>query len=53
LADFQSGLTRLHIWSARIHDINDPQTITFTPDGMKYLRELIPQYKENRSSPRL
>jgi hypothetical protein len=35
-----------------IYDINDQQTIAFTADGMDYLREMIPQYKQNRSSPR-
>lgn len=35
-----------------IHDIDNQQTIAFTPDGMEYLREMIPQYKQNRSSPR-
>jgi hypothetical protein len=35
-----------------IHDINDQQTAAFTPDGMEYLREMIPQYKRNRSAPR-
>jgi hypothetical protein len=35
-----------------IHDINDQQTVAFTADGMDYLREMIPQYKQNRSFPR-
>jgi hypothetical protein len=35
-----------------IHDINDQQTVAFTSEGMDYLREMIPQYKQNRSSPR-
>jgi hypothetical protein len=36
----------------RIYDTGDEQTIAFTSDGMDYLREMIPQYKQNRSSPR-
>jgi hypothetical protein len=35
-----------------IHDINDQQTVAFTSDGMDYLREMIPQYKQNRPSQR-
>jgi hypothetical protein len=35
-----------------IHDIDDQQTVAFTPNGMEYLREMIPQYKLNRSTPR-
>jgi hypothetical protein len=35
-----------------IYDINDQQTVAFTSDGIDYLRETIPQYKQNRSSPR-
>jgi hypothetical protein len=37
------------IW---IHDIDDRQTVAFTTDGMEYLREMLPEYKHNRSSPR-
>ena len=35
-----------------IYDTDDQQTVAFTPDGMEYLREMLPQYKHNRSSPR-
>ncbi|HEY4922745.1 MAG TPA: hypothetical protein VII40_21785 [Xanthobacteraceae bacterium] len=35
-----------------IRDIGDQQTVAFTANGMDYLREMIPQYKQNRSSPR-
>jgi hypothetical protein len=35
-----------------IHDTDDQQTVAFTPDGMEYLREIIPEYKRNRPSPR-
>ena len=34
-----------------IYDIADQQTLAFTPAGMEYLREMLPQYKRNRSSP--
>jgi hypothetical protein len=30
----------------------EQQTVAFTPDGMEYLREMLPQYKRNRSPPR-
>jgi hypothetical protein len=35
-----------------IYDIDDQQTVAFTPDGMEYLREMLPEYKPNQSSPR-
>jgi hypothetical protein len=35
-----------------IHDIDHHETIAFTSDGIDYLREMLPQYKQNRSSPR-
>jgi hypothetical protein len=35
-----------------IYDTGDQQTVAFTPDGMEYLREMLPEYKRNRSSPR-
>ena len=35
-----------------IYDTDDRQTVAFTPDGMEYLREMLPDYKRNRSSPR-
>ena len=35
-----------------IHDTDDQQTIAFTPAGMEYLRELLADYKRNRSYPR-
>jgi hypothetical protein len=35
-----------------IHDIDDQQTVAFTPDGIEYLREMLREYKRNRSSPR-
>jgi hypothetical protein len=35
-----------------IYDTDDQQTPAFTPDGMEYLREILPRYKRNRSAPR-
>ena len=35
-----------------IYDTDDQQTVAFTPADMEYLRELLPEYKRNRSSPR-
>jgi hypothetical protein len=35
-----------------IHDTDDQQTIAFTPAGLEYLREMLPEYKRNRSPPR-
>ena len=35
-----------------IYDTNDQQTVVLTLDGMEYLREMLPEYKRNRSSPR-
>jgi len=35
-----------------IHGTEDQQTIAFTPAGMQYLRELLADYKRNRSYPR-
>ena len=35
-----------------IHGTDDQQTIAFTAFGMKSLKELIPEYKRSRSSPR-
>jgi hypothetical protein len=35
-----------------IHDTADRQTVAFTPDGMEYLREMLPEYKRNRLPPR-
>jgi len=35
-----------------IHDIDDQQTVAFTPMGIDSLREMIPEYKRRRSSPR-
>jgi hypothetical protein len=35
-----------------IHDSEDRQTVAFTPDGMEYLREMLPEYKRNRLDPR-
>jgi len=35
-----------------IHDTSDRETIAFTPAGMDYLREMLPEYKRNRSAPR-
>ena len=35
-----------------IYDTEDQQTVAFTPNGMEYLREMIPEYKRNRSAPR-
>ena len=27
-----------------IYDTDDQQTVAFTPDGMEYLREMLPEY---------
>ena len=35
-----------------IYDTDDRQTVAFTPNGMEYLREMLPEYKRNRSPPR-
>ena len=35
-----------------VHDTADRQTVAFTPDGMDYLQEMLPQHKRNRSDPR-
>ena len=35
-----------------IYDTDDRQTVAFTSDGMESLREMLPEYKRNRSSPR-
>jgi hypothetical protein len=35
-----------------IYDTDDRQTVAFTPDGMEYLREMLPEYKRSRSPPR-
>jgi hypothetical protein len=35
-----------------IYDTGDQQTVAFTADGMEYLREMLAEYKRNRSSPR-
>lgn len=35
-----------------IYGTDDQQTIALTPAGMEYLRELLAEYKRNRSSPR-
>jgi len=32
-----------------IYDTDDEQTVAFTPDGIEYLREMLPEYKRNRS----
>jgi hypothetical protein len=34
-----------------IHGTDDQQTVAFN-DGMEYLREMLPEYKRNRSAPR-
>jgi hypothetical protein len=34
-----------------IHGTDDQQTVAFN-DGMQYLREMLPEYKRNRSAPR-
>jgi hypothetical protein len=51
LADMATDMDPEHgcLW---IHDTNDQQTVAFTPDGMEYLQEMLPEYKRNRSSPR-
>ena len=33
-----------------IFDIDDQDTVAFTAAGMEYLREMLPEYKGNRSS---
>jgi hypothetical protein len=43
------GQVRRCLW---IYDTDDQQAVAFTPDGMEYLREMVPQYKRNRSLPR-
>jgi hypothetical protein len=35
-----------------IYGTDDQQTLAFTADGMEYLREMLPEYKRNRSAPR-
>lgn len=35
-----------------ILDTDNRETIAFTRAGMEYLREMIPEYKRHRSSPR-
>jgi hypothetical protein len=35
-----------------IHDTGDQQTVAFTADGIDYLREMLAEFKRNRSSPR-
>ncbi len=30
-----------------IYDTDDQQTVAFTPAGMEYLREMLPEYKRN------
>jgi hypothetical protein len=35
-----------------IYGTDDQQTVAFTPDGMENLREMLPEYKRNRSAPR-
>jgi hypothetical protein len=35
-----------------IHGTDDQQTVAFTPSGMEYLQEMLPEYKRNRSAPR-
>jgi hypothetical protein len=35
-----------------IHDTGDQQTVAFTADGIHYLREMLAEFKRNRSSPR-
>src|SRR5438874_13777999 len=35
-----------------IYDIDDQQIVAFTHDGMEYLREMLLEYKRNRSAPR-
>jgi hypothetical protein len=35
-----------------VYDINDQQIVAFTPTGMEYLRDMLPEYKRRRSSPR-
>lgn len=35
-----------------IYDSDDQHTVAFTSDGMDYLREMLPEYKRDRSPPR-
>ena len=34
-----------------IHDTDDQQTVAFTPDGMEYFREILPEYKTQPALP--
>jgi hypothetical protein len=34
-----------------IHDTDDQQTVAFTPDGMKYFREILSEYKTQPALP--
>jgi hypothetical protein len=35
-----------------VHATDDQQTVASPPDGMEYLREMLPGYKRYRSAPR-
>ena len=35
-----------------IHGTDNQETVAFTPNGMEYLREMLPEYKRSRSPPR-
>jgi hypothetical protein len=35
-----------------IYDMDNQQTVAFTPAGMEYLREMFSEYKRNQSPPR-
>ena len=50
LWDMAADMEPEHGW--RIFDRGDQQTIVFTQNGIEYLREMLPEYKSNRSSPR-
>ncbi len=35
-----------------IYDTDDRQTVAFTPAGMEYLQEMLPEYKSGQPPPR-
>jgi hypothetical protein len=36
-----------------IYDTDDRQTVAFISNGMEYLRDMIPEYKRDRATPRV
>jgi hypothetical protein len=51
LCDMASDMEPEH-GCLRVYDIDDQHTVAFTQNGMEYLREMLPEYKRNRSPPR-